>query len=343
MKLIDLESAIISIPCWQELSASLRDGNFPAFDDVDFEKLHSYVESHAAELKQSLGTEGYKKLRKSVEIAEVNTQSWKGSEQRIWGRVTSWIYRHLNIGGYFKKVRRSADKGESMARAFATAAIERWEREGRIDSQKAAAMQSTLSTNEVRDITMHMGAHLILSVAIAIPIPGLRSLARFAWTASFRMNAFFNRLRGKISKEEYQLAKSIHTVPVMIISLIPGVGAVAYVASGTMIKNGLARVLLDQGMHKLPFGLYRKLHLARILAPRPVQPAEEYPQKETLPVGANSPVIVRQNRHALQLVPQYPTILPGTNSMIPVLSLAGSNGPGMWEKIRGTHGPPVPS
>lgn len=341
LKLIDLESAIISIPCWKELSASLRDGNFPAFDDVDFEKLHSYVESHAAELKQSLGTEGYKKLRESVEIAEVNTQSWKGSEQRIWGRVTSWIYRHLNIGGYFKKVRGSADKGESMARAFATDAIERWEREGRIDSEKATSMQSTLSTNEVRDITMHMGAHLILSVAIAIPIPGLRSLARFTWTASFRINAFCNRLRGKISKEEYQLAKSIHSVPVMIISLIPGVGAVAYVASGTMIKNGLARVLFDQGMHKLPFGLYRKLHLARILTPRPVQ---QVPRKVYVPSSINRPVPVGTGRHSLQVVPQYPVaVLPGVNSMIPMLSLAGLNSPGIWERANSAHGPPVPS
>ncbi len=344
LKLIDLESAIISIPCWKELPAALRDGNFPAFDDVDFEKLHNYVEGYAAELKQSLEIEDYRKLIESVDIAEANTQSWKGSERRIWGRVTSWIYRRLNVGGFFKKVRGSSDKGESMARAFATAAIERWEMEGRIDSRKAAAMQSTLSTHEVRDITMHMGAHLILSVAIAIPIPGLRSLARFAWTASFRMNAFCNRLRGKISKEEYQMEKSIHTVPVMLISLIPGVGAVAYVASGTMIKNGLAKVLLDQGMHRLPFGLYRTLHLERIMAPRPTQSVEIYPHKVYVPSNVNRPVQFGTGGDVLQVVHQYPvSLFASMNNMIPMPSLIGSNDLDMWARANSAHGPPVPT
>jgi hypothetical protein len=59
----------------------------------------------------------------------------------------------------------------------------------------------------------------------------------------------------------------------MLLALVPAFGAIAYVASDTMIRNGLGRMLLDQSAHKVPFGLYRRLGLARVTAPRFPQPA----------------------------------------------------------------------
>jgi len=130
----------------------------------------------------------------------------------------------------------------------------------------------------------------------------------------------------------------------MIISLIPGVGAVAYVASGTMIKNGLARVLLDQGMHKLPFGLYSKLRLERILAPRPAQPVEKYPKMPRVPALQSKPVPIRSVVRSLQIAPPFPVSkVSGINLRMPKLALAGSNGSDIWQSINGAHGPPVPT
>jgi hypothetical protein len=74
--------------------------------------------------------------------------------------------------------------------------------------------------------------------------------------------------RGRITKEEYRVARSIHSVPVMLLALVPALGAMAYAGSDTMVKNGLGRMLLDQSAHKVPFGLYGRLGLARITAPR---------------------------------------------------------------------------
>ena len=113
---------------------------------------------------------------------------------------------------------------------------------------------------------------MVLSIAIAIPIPGLRSLARFAWTLGFRLKALHDLVRGRIGGEEYRVARSVHSVPVMLLALVPVFGAIAYAVSGPMVKkHGPGRLLVDQAATKLPFGLYRRLGMARFTTPRPPQ------------------------------------------------------------------------
>ena len=46
-----------------------------------------------------------------------------------------------------------------------------------------------------------------------------------------------------------------------------------YVASDTMTKKGLGKLLVDQAAYKMPFKLYRRLGMARITAPRLPQQA----------------------------------------------------------------------
>ena len=269
MKLIDLESALVSISYpWQELRAALRDGYFPTFDDVDFQKMRSYVQNNAQELTESLGRAGFAELEGAIQDAERFTQTWKESEPHIWGRLARRIYRILDVSRLLKGIRSRLDGAETMAMSFVSGAIDRWERDGQIDSEQAASLRHTMSTSEAQTLMKHMGAHLVLSVVIAIPIPGLRSAARFSWTLAFRLKALVARVRGKITKEEYQVARSIHSVPVMLVALVPAIGAIGYAVSDTMVKRGLGRMLLDQSAHKVPFGLYERLRLDRITAPR---------------------------------------------------------------------------
>ena len=70
LKLIDLESAIVSFSLpFREFLPALRDGHYPAFDDVDFIRLRKYVAANASELKQSLGREEFEELNQAIEIA----------------------------------------------------------------------------------------------------------------------------------------------------------------------------------------------------------------------------------------------------------------------------------
>ena len=83
----------------------------------------------------------------------------------------------------------------------------------------------------------------------------------------FRVNALYGFVRGRSTREQYAEARSIHSIPVMLISLIPGFGTIAYMASGTVRNTGLTRLLIDQIAAKLPFRMYGRLSLSKVTAP----------------------------------------------------------------------------
>ena len=268
LKLIDLESALVSTSYpWKELRAALRDGNFPTFDDVNFVQLHSYVDTNALELTKTLGVKGLEELNEAIESAKSSSRSWKESEPRIWGRMAAWTYRILDMSGPIKAIGGRMESAESFSTNFLTSAVGRWEQEGKIDGEQAATLRNSLGTSEMNAVVKHLGAHMVLSVAIAIPIPGLRSLARFGWTLSFRLKGLLGLATGRMTREEYRAVRSIHTVPVMFLALVPAVGAIAYAVSDPML-NGPGRMLVDESASRLPFKLYRRLGLARFTAPR---------------------------------------------------------------------------
>ena len=304
IKLIDLESALISTTSsFKQLRSAMRDGLFPVFDDVDFVQMHSYVDSHASDLEKTLGPRGFEELERAVESAQVASRSWRDSEPRVWGRAAAWIHRRLDMSGIISPIRRCLGGAEAKATAFLNAAVDRWEREGRIDGARAGSLRDAIETPEMKQLVGHMGSHLVLSVAIVVPIPGLRSVARFGWTAAFRLKARYNLARGRITREDYRVARSLHSVPVMLIALIPGFGAIAYVASGTMVKTGLGRILIDQSAYKLPFGLYRKLGLARFTLTRSQKAAGER-TAPSMPDSAQAASVRGQNGGPFRVQPR---------------------------------------
>ena len=107
---------------------------------------------------------------------------------------------------------------------------------------------------------------MVLSVAIAIPIPGLRSAARFLWTLFFWFKFQLQRLFRR-SKSAGPRLENIHNPLVMFIALIPGFGAVAYLGARPLRQKLLIRLMLDQVAVKLPFRFYTRLRLNQLLAP----------------------------------------------------------------------------
>ena len=141
--------------------------------------------------------------------------------------------------------------------------IDRWQKEGRITPADAAELRSRLASEPAREATKHLGVHLIMSVAIALPIPGMRGLARFLWTFVFWFKTQFGRSGDKGPGR----TPNVHTPLVMALSLLPLVGGVAYLASAPMRSKVLVRLMLDQTAWKMPFDLYRRTHIGRWLAP----------------------------------------------------------------------------
>lgn len=105
-----------------------------------------------------------------------------------------------------------------------------------------------------------------MSVAIAIPIPGIRSAARFLWTLTFWVKAQLTRLRRKRVADTEQ-GYNIHTPLVMGLALVPALGGASYMVSPPLRSKLLARLMLDQVAWKLPFKLYHKTPIGRWSAP----------------------------------------------------------------------------
>jgi undecaprenyl-diphosphatase len=269
-KIIDLESAVVTLlPAPGQFRSSLKSGNLPIFDDIDFPRLRNFATDNEAALEASLGTKGLAELRHATDHAEQSINDWKNAEPRIWGHIVSRIYKLLNWKAYLQHLMGALSGADRAAEAFLAGGVDRWENEGRITPQGAAELRARLASGDVQEATRHLGAHLVLSVALAIPIPGVRSLARFLWTLTFWAKSQLKRLRrgGGVAPER---APNIHTPLVMVLALIPAVGGVAYFASRPLRNKPLIQLILDQAAWKLPFSLYRRWRLGRRLAP-PVQ------------------------------------------------------------------------
>ena len=253
------------LPKGQRRSA-LKAGNFPVFDDIDFATMRSYLTSNKAALEASLTPNGLAELQRATDLAEDSINAWKNAEPRIWGHIISRIYKLMDWKSHLQPLTGTVAGGQRSAELFLNSGIDRWNQEGRIGPAEEADLRTRLASGEAQNATRHMGAHMVLSVAIAIPIPGARSLARFLWTLAFWAKAQVTRIRHYGSESAAQ-ASNIHTPLVMVLALVPGLGGVAYLASRPLRHKLLVRLVLDQIAWKLPFRLYTRTHLDRILPP----------------------------------------------------------------------------
>jgi hypothetical protein len=173
------------------------------------------------------------------------------------------VYRLLDWKAFLQHLMHSQLGAKSAAEAFLGRGITRWEAEGRLAPSEVAWLRNHLATPEVADALRHLGAHLVFSVILRFP---LGSGARLAWTLIFWGIAWSKRFRRQPEAHAGRRS-NIHSPLVMVLSLIPGFGAIAYLAARPLRHKLLIRLMVDQTAWKLPFKLYRRLHLGRWLAP----------------------------------------------------------------------------
>ena len=267
LKIIDLESAIVTpLPAKGQWLSALKNGNVPIFDDIDFLRLNSYIGANRAALTASLGVEGMAQLADAVERGERAAIAWKSAEPRIWGRAARIVYRALDWKPFFQRLERALATADNTAEIFLCRGIDRWQEEGRINSSEAADLRSRLSSSQAQNALHHLGAHIVLTVAIAVPVPGVRSLARFAWTLGYWARGQARRWTHTL-QEPGTTSENIHTPLVMAVTLLPGFGSVAYLLSRPLRSKLLARLMFDEVGWRLPFRLYQRTRLDRLVAP----------------------------------------------------------------------------
>ena len=297
-KIIDLESAVVTVmPAKGQLRSAIRSGNIPIFDDIDFTRLNGYISTHEEALTSSLGAKGLAQFRSVSGQAELLIREWKESEPRILGRAISKAYRLLNIKGAIQHVMDTVQGTDAVATDFLKSGIDRWEKEGTIAQKKAESLRAYLSSGSVNNAMHHMGAHMVLSMVIAVPIPGLRSGARFFWTLYFWFQFQFQRRFRRYASGEPK-PENIHNPLVMFVALIPGFGAVAYLGARPLRHKIIIRLMLDQAAWKLPFKFYRRLRLDRWFMPNPSLIAESAIKTGislTIPIGSEDAATPGQN------------------------------------------------
>ena len=282
--IIDLESAVISLfPAPGQFRSSLKSGNLPIFDDIDFPRLRDFTATNQAALTKSIGADGVKALIHATDHAEEAINTWKDAEPRVIGHLIAGTYSLLNVKARFQHLMASLSGADAAAELFLKNGIDRWEKESRIAPAEAAELRTRLASEASKVATKHLGVHLVMSVAIALPIPGMRSLARFLWTLVFWFKFQFGRF-GRKRDTGPDGPPNVHTPLVMVLALIPLIGGVAYLASAPMRSKIIVRLMLDQAAWKLPFHLYRRTHIGRWLAP-PVRKSPGLNRSQSVPLS----------------------------------------------------------
>jgi hypothetical protein len=134
---------------------------------------------------------------------------------------------------------------------FLRRGIERWEADGKLTASEIASLRSLLASGEVKEPIHHLGVHLVLSVVIAIPKPGLRSLARFVWTFAFWLKAQTRRLRRRSAEGRMT---NVHTPIVMTLALIPLFGGAACLASRPLRRKLVVLLFWTRWQSSCPWG-----------------------------------------------------------------------------------------
>ena len=115
--------------------------------------------------------------------------------------------------------------------------------EGHLSAQEVKDLETRIPTqiHALTYLVANMGGHLTVSISryaiFPVPIPGVGGLLRFSWTVTNRAYFVF---RGNREKAKY------HSAPVMIFTLIPFVGLLAYLYEVKRLDPRLAYVAGEQ-------------------------------------------------------------------------------------------------
>jgi hypothetical protein len=147
-------------------------------------------------------------------------------------------------------------RGQEKAEEFLRNGVDTWVEEGRIDGNRRDVLMKTINTPEAEVALLHVGAHFAISLPLRFPFG---AIARFFYTLALRFKA---EVGGVLHRTAPVQARRSHTFVVMLFSLLPGFGRLAYFFSPALAGERLLLVIpLDQVSRKLPFRTYRRLHL----------------------------------------------------------------------------------
>ena len=270
LRLIDLESTLI--PLVQPLNMlprMFRMGRIPTFDDVDYARLHRYVEERRSDIEETLGEEDLARLESAIATAEACAATWKNAEPNLWGRGAHKVWHWIDWDRRTGPIRRRLAQSESLALRFVMNPLDRWVAEGWLSAQEADGVRDSLESDSARKVLRFLGMHVALSFLPGPP--GTRSAVRFGSVLFLRFRDTVRFRRGDLSREDYGESRQTHTWLVAIVGLVPLLGAGAYLLSPQMRRcSYIVPLAFDRVLHRIPFRVYYRLRLYRFTVQRAV-------------------------------------------------------------------------
>lgn len=287
--IVDLESGLAaplaSLTTWRR---AIRRGHVPLFDTVFYDITRAYVAREADAMRERMGAIWLAELELTLDAAEHATAAWYASEPRLWSVLAQPKTWKRRLAARFAG-------SQEKALGWMTASVEQWHAEGRITDDEAVALRAEMETPQFQAVLPHLGVHLVMSILLRFP---LGSIARAGWSLWALGAATLKLMLRRSDRHAFRQSFSIHNPLVIAIAAIPGFGTFAYLASGPIRSNRLLmRVTVDAVMFKLPWRLYERSGMRRVLVigratgsragqPRPEPAVTAAPQ----PVAAFEPV-----------------------------------------------------
>lgn len=256
-KIVDLESGLVSpLASFRSWGRAIRSGHVPMFDTVHVDVNRAYVVEHEVEMRAAMGDGWYAALLDRIDAVETSARAWYASEPRLWSVL-------VDVRSWKGRVQARMAGGQEKAMGWLTTSVETWEAEGRISHDEALDLRARMDTPQFQAVIPHLGAHVVITVLLRFPFG---SIARVAWSAWALLSTTVRFAVSRANGKELRQAWSIHNPLVIVLAAVPGFGAFAYLAAGPIRSSRLlVRVTVDAVMFKLPWRLYERTGMRRLL------------------------------------------------------------------------------
>jgi hypothetical protein len=175
----------------------------------------------------------------------------------------------VSIGTWPERLRARRAAGDAWTAAWLASAVAAWETEGRLSAGEAERLRGWLREPHFQTVLPHLSMHLLISAVLIFPFA---SLTRAGWTLAALLTASMRLLVRRIDRHSWITAWRIHHPLVAALALVPAIGTCAYVVSPALRgETLLARAAFDAALLRVPWRLYERSRLRRLIA-RPAIP-----------------------------------------------------------------------
>jgi hypothetical protein len=144
-----------------------------------------------------------------------------------------------------------------------------------------------VTSKEFQRVIPHLGVFLVMGIPLRFPIS---AIARVLYVVTNQVVAAARLISRRTDRRQWRQTMDVHSPLVLLLAAMPVVGKFSYLAANPIRSNRLLfRVTLDAVLLKLPWRVYERSRLRRLIARPATVPEDRTRSSPTEP----DPTIVR--------------------------------------------------